>query len=697
MNIKYSAKEFMGKRELLEDRTLSATLKTKGGMNLTVVAVADGMGGEGKGQRASTLALDVLRKTIEVQEDHNPVTALEAAFVAANDAVTREVDETPGLSGMGTTLAVAVVEDGKLFIANAGDSRIYLVRKGELRQISRDHTLETKMRLKGRDEAYINSNRNKSKLTNHIGTPEKFYVDLGLYLDQSSSTEQAEKNQGLDLQEGDKVVLCSDGLVKNTKTLTQAVENKEIVSYVGAYEPEMAAKKLGDLAVSREVSDNVSVAIIDTGGKRTKPPVKRSNKWVYAAGGLLALAAIGFLAFRGQQPAAIPDLPDNQAFASDVRGIVQFNPSGKLDPQPVSRGDIFVAGEAATLEVIGEGYLRLGLADNSIISLGDNTKIELRQISNDSGATETQIVLIRGKLLVNADIPADRDFLVFGDNGAVARVEGTVMGVFYDAGGQQFLVDCLEGHCVIIDANGNEVELSQGELAELFGFGEISDKQPSRYDFWLDIADKGLIFTPTPQPSDAPTSTPSRTPVVSTSGNSEQQKATATEERPTPYPGCTDSRALNYSRFATTDDGSCKYPVYGCTDSGALNYNSKATNDDGSCKYPVYGCTDSGALNYNSKATNDDGSCKYPVYGCTDPGASNFNSNATNDDGSCQYPVYGCTDPNADNYDPNATDDDGSCTYPQPVTYHKIAGDGSCSAKDFTNNPGGDWIEGPCP
>jgi serine/threonine protein phosphatase PrpC len=615
MEIKHSAKEFIGKRDLLEDRTLSASLNTKGGMRLAVAAIADGMGGEGKGQRASTLALEILSKSIREQEDHRPLAALETAFLAANEAVTGEIEETPGLSGMGTTLAAAVVENGRLFIANAGDSRIYLVRNGEIRQISRDHTLETKMRLKGRDEAYISSNRNKSKLTNHVGTPEKFFVDLGLYLDHNVSVEQAAKNQGLELQDGDKVVLCSDGLIKNTKALEQAVSDREIIEYVNAYDPDTAAQKLGELAVNREVADNVSVAIIDTGGKRIRIPGQRPKAGILlAVGGLLALGAFGLFTFSNRGPAAIPELQDNLAFASDVRGNVQFTHPGTVNPEPVRRGDIFESGVGATFEVVGEGYLRLGLADNSIISLGSNTKIELRQISNRSGTqTETHVYLLRGKLLINADIPSDKELIVFGDDDLAARVEGTIMGVFYDPGGQLFQVDCLEGHCVIRDADGDEVDLNEGELGEILGLGSDIEVKPARYEFWLDIADRGLIFTPTPTNDDAPIVTPTltRTPSIRiyfTPTLKEEEREMPTKT-PVPIPGCTDPNATNYNPNATVNDGSCQYPIPGCTDPNATNYNPNATVNDGSCQYPIPGCTDPNATNYDPNATVDDGSC----------------------------------------------------------------------------------------
>jgi len=166
--------------------------------------------------------------------------------------------------------------------------------------------------------------------------------------------------------------------------------------------------------------------------------------------------------------------------------------------------------------------------------------------------------------------------------------------------------------------------------------------------------------------------------------------------------GCTDCEAINFNRWATSEDGSCEYNnctdtsadnyqevlpciYYGCNDPLAANYDPYANTDDGSCviaeacpydNYLEYspdaisynanlcvniiveGCTDNTALNYNPQANLDDESCEF-IYGCIDQDADNYNLEATTDDGSCIY--YGCTDTTAGNYDESANTDDGSC------------------------------------
>ena len=76
----------------------------------------------------------------------------------------------------------------------------------------------------------------------------------------------------------------------------------------------------------------------------------------------------------------------------------------------------------------------------------------------------------------------------------------------------------------------------------------------------------------------------------------------------------------------------------GTLDSGSEGTLSFGLNYEGDCG-PVYGCTDVNALNYNEEATSDDGSCQYPLTGCTDESATNYNPDATEDDGSCEYPI----------------------------------------------------------
>ena len=162
-------------------------------------AVADGMGGHNAGEVASALAVntfaDYMRGVERITAD-----ALRAAVARANDAVYRASQESAEVSGMGTTFSALAMEGKTAFIAHVGDSRIYMVRRGALMQVTIDHTLVEEMVLKGLitvREARVHPKRNI--ITRALGTNERIDVDM----------------TQVDLRQGDVFFLCSDGLTNH--------------------------------------------------------------------------------------------------------------------------------------------------------------------------------------------------------------------------------------------------------------------------------------------------------------------------------------------------------------------------------------------------------------------------------------------------------------------------------------------------
>jgi PPM family protein phosphatase len=174
-------------------------------------AVADGMGGHAGGDVASATAVDVVRTILDAgaAEIDRLATApdadrrrrvrglLERAVQYANEIVLERARERRELQGMGTTLEVVVVAGHELFIAHVGDSRTYLVRDGYAARLTVDHTVAESMRSNGLwsdDEA--RSSPMRSVLTNAIGLKPMVAID----------------QRHLPLHDGDRLLLCSDGL-----------------------------------------------------------------------------------------------------------------------------------------------------------------------------------------------------------------------------------------------------------------------------------------------------------------------------------------------------------------------------------------------------------------------------------------------------------------------------------------------------
>ena len=164
----------------------------------TLLAVADGMGGYAAGEVASRTALAATVNAYYGDLTGSIDTSLRRALTIANDAVRAEARQDSERTGMGTTIALAVICEGELLAANVGDSRVYLLRDGQLSQVSRDHSLVAALLDEGKitaEEARHHPHRNV--ITRSIGgQPE---VEVETYSARS-------------LQDGDVVLICSDGL-----------------------------------------------------------------------------------------------------------------------------------------------------------------------------------------------------------------------------------------------------------------------------------------------------------------------------------------------------------------------------------------------------------------------------------------------------------------------------------------------------
>lgn len=206
-----------------------------------LLVVADGMGGHVAGEVASQLAAETLRKYVLTGADH-PVAMLNKAIDQANTLIYRMAKEKNELSGMGTTVTAAYVDGDVLYWGHVGDSRLYLVRDGELRQVTEDHSLVGELVRSGNisaEEALTHPHRNI--LTRAVGTSDQVRVDSGL----------------LDLIEGDVVLLCTDGL-------TNMLSDVEILDItLGS---ENAVDALIDRANTAGGLDNITVIVGRYGG-----------------------------------------------------------------------------------------------------------------------------------------------------------------------------------------------------------------------------------------------------------------------------------------------------------------------------------------------------------------------------------------------------------------------------------------------
>lgn len=207
-------------------------------------AVADGMGGHIAGDIASATAVDLISERANESMPRN--TAELASIVrGANTAIWEKAQNDPSLRGMGTTCTLALVSDHEIHIAHVGDSRAYLYRGEELSQVTEDHTLVSRMVREGRlkpEEAERHPQR--SIITRALG------VDAEVEVDELS----------MKVEEGDRFLLCSDGLTSmiGTQDLHEVLSTQS--------DPNAAADELVARALEAGGEDNVTVVLIDIAG-----------------------------------------------------------------------------------------------------------------------------------------------------------------------------------------------------------------------------------------------------------------------------------------------------------------------------------------------------------------------------------------------------------------------------------------------
>ena len=206
-------------------------------------AVADGMGGAKAGEVASGLAAAAVQESDgEGQRGEARVAAL---IEEANRRVFRRANEDREASGMGTTMTVALVEDDRVAIGHVGDSRAYLIRNGELQQLTDDHSLVAELVRSGKltpEEAEAHPQR--SVITRALGTEAD--VDVDTFSVESSP--------------GDLFLLCSDGLTTmvDDETILDAVEQNRS-------DLQNAAKALINAANRGGGEDNITVVFFELG------------------------------------------------------------------------------------------------------------------------------------------------------------------------------------------------------------------------------------------------------------------------------------------------------------------------------------------------------------------------------------------------------------------------------------------------
>ena len=204
--------------------------------NLAIVA--DGMGGHNAGEIASSFTIEEVCRLARADDSRNPITIMKQGLYEVNRLLREKAKEKEEYSGMGTTFVGAVVRDGQLYIANVGDSRLYLIGNG-IRQVTVDHSLVQELVRDGKlDPSNARNHPDKNIITRAVGAEQILVPDFY----QVEITEKA--------------LLCSDGL-------SNMLDDDEIFDIVQSCPAEQAVEKLIREARFYGGKDNISAILID--------------------------------------------------------------------------------------------------------------------------------------------------------------------------------------------------------------------------------------------------------------------------------------------------------------------------------------------------------------------------------------------------------------------------------------------------
>jgi PPM family protein phosphatase len=267
-----------------------------------IYAVIDGVGGHAAGETAATVAVDVIRERLERQTG-TPEERLREAITLANNEILRLSRSRIEWTGMACVLTVALVEDDIVTVGHVGDSRLYLLRPGEIRKVTHDHSPVGEREDHGEiseEEAMRHSRRNE--IYRDVGSSEKEPDDPGFI-----------EIETFPMPPDGLLLLCSDGL-------TDLVSSTAIRAGVERYAPDFdgAINALIGAANAAGGKDNITVVIVagpeykqDSGGVRVpvavtelRAPGPFARRWAFLLYGLLLGVAIGVPAayLRNQLP-----------------------------------------------------------------------------------------------------------------------------------------------------------------------------------------------------------------------------------------------------------------------------------------------------------------------------------------------------------------------------------------------------------
>jgi len=298
-----------------------------------LVVLCDGIGGHRAGEVAAEMAVSTITEVITASDAENPLRLMREAITRASDAIYRVSGSEQGRNGMGTTCACTWVIGDRLYTANVGDSRIYLLRDDHLVQLSTDHTwIQEALDAGVLEIGNHNNHPNAHVIRRYLGSKVAPEPDFRLWFFENEQSEEAVANQGLVLQPGDVILLCSDGL-------TDLVGDDEIRSVIQNTASSDIPDTLISMANQRGGHDNTTVVLISVPPKFQKGKKvlrKRRRVWgclavIASVSVLVAAVLFGWRWRQGQTPQEETQQPGLEQTLPVEATLIRYSETSRPD------------------------------------------------------------------------------------------------------------------------------------------------------------------------------------------------------------------------------------------------------------------------------------------------------------------------------------------------------------------------------
>lgn len=328
-------------RERLEDYAANDVITTAGSLSLQVAMVCDGAGGGEAGELAARLTSRTILEFLQISTEANIPKLLVKAVEKANQVVYSELRGTAT-----STLALIAVDigdgtpHGRMYIASVGNSRIYLLRDGQMARLNIDHTLANEYVYAGQmsfqEAVHL---ENADYVTRAIGVNTEVQVDIGFYAERGKTFVNSRRafrigQKGLVLKEGDTVFASSDGMFEiNPVDHKPYVPEEEFLRHALDDDVERAGRTLMRYASSRHPDDNTSISLLFVPSRLRKPVravvgLSRNQKLGLGAASTLLLLLIAFFGVGSfSTGSAALQLQATQTFIADIALELSWTPT----------------------------------------------------------------------------------------------------------------------------------------------------------------------------------------------------------------------------------------------------------------------------------------------------------------------------------------------------------------------------------